>query len=243
LAYSTLQVNILTRYGLACIKQQDSCTAHAVPGSVIMVHDQVPHTAPDFFVRWIIMGWLELILIALGLSMDAFAVALCKGMGMRRLNGRHAAVIALLFGGFQALMPLIGWLLGKQFESYITGVDHWIAFGLLAFIGGKMIYEGYKNDSCPGSGGDLLNIRELLLLAIATSLDALAVGITLAFLQVSILSSVSLIGMITCMLSFAGVCIGHKFGTKLKSKAELLGGAVLILIGLRILLEHLELLP
>jgi putative Mn2+ efflux pump MntP len=189
------------------------------------------------------MGWLELILIALGLSMDAFAVSLCKGMGMRRLQMRAAAVIALFFGGFQAMMPLVGWLLGKQFESYITGVDHWIAFGLLAFIGGKMIYEVYKKDSCPSGGADGVNIRELLLLAVATSLDALAVGITLAFLQVSILSAVSLIGIVTFLLSFTGVGIGFKFGAKLQSKAGLLGGTVLILIGLKILLEHLGLLP
>ena len=185
------------------------------------------------------MGLLELLLIALGLSMDAFAVSLCKGLGMSKLRLRNATVIALFFGGFQAAMPLLGWLLGKQFESYITSVDHWIAFGLLSLIGGKMIYEVLKKDRCPVVSGDILRIKELFLLAVATSIDALAVGITFAFLHVSIIPSVSLIGAITFVTSLAGVCIGHKFGSKLKSKAELAGGVVLILIGIKILLEHL----
>lgn len=188
------------------------------------------------------MGLLELVLIAVGLSMDAFAVSLCKGLSMGRLNLRNAGVIALFFGGFQALMPLLGWLLGKQFESYITSIDHWIAFILLAFIGGKMVYEVLKGDSCYAEGGYVLNIRELLVLAVATSIDALAVGITFAFLRVSILPAVLLIGGITFVLSLAGVCIGHKFGAKLKSKAELAGGVVLILIGVKILLDHLGIL-
>ena len=185
------------------------------------------------------MGLLELVLIALGLSMDAFAVALCKGLSMNRFKLRNGAVIALLFGGFQALMPLLGWLVGKQFESYITRIDHWIAFGLLTFIGGKMVYEALRKDRCPAKNGDVLYMKELLLLAVATSIDALAVGITFAFLQVLILPAVSLIGIITFLVSFAGVCIGHGFGTRLKSKAEFAGGVVLILIGLKILLEHL----
>ena len=185
------------------------------------------------------MGPLELILIAIGLSMDAFAVSLCKGMSMERLDLRDSAIIALFFGGFQAGMPVLGWLLGRQFESYITDIDHWIAFGLLAFIGGKMILDGFEKDRCTIDDGDVLDIRELLLMAVATSIDALAVGITFAFLQVSIISAVSLIGVITFLLSFAGVCIGHGFGTRLRSKAEFVGGTVLILIGLQILLEHL----
>lgn len=185
------------------------------------------------------MGFFELVLIAVGLSMDAFAVSLCKGLGMSKLKVKNAAVIALFFGGFQAIMPLIGWLLGKQFESYIKSFDHWIAFGLLALIGGKMIYEVFKKDSDTDNSIDALNIKELFLLAIATSIDALAVGITFAFLQTSIVPAVSLIGAITFALSFAGVYIGHRFGAKFKSKAEFAGGAVLILIGTRILLEHL----
>jgi len=185
------------------------------------------------------MGLLELALIALGLSMDAFAVSLCKGLSMSKLRPQNAAVIALFFGGFQALMPLLGWLLGNQFESYIAYIDHWIAFGLLAFIGGKMVYEALRKDRCPDKSGDILYLKELLLLAVATSIDALAVGITLAFLRVSILPAVFMIGIITFAVSLAGVCIGHGFGARIKSKAELAGGIVLILIGLKILLEHL----
>ena len=185
------------------------------------------------------MGFVELVLIAVSLAMDAFAVSLCKGLSMSRLKLKNAAVIALFFGGFQALMPLIGWLLGKQFESYITSFDHWIAFGLLVLIGGKMIYEVLKKDSCPAKGADVLDIKELLVLSVATSIDALAVGITFAFLQTSIAPAVALIGVITFIISFAGVFIGHKFGARFKTRAELAGGIVLILIGTRILLQHL----
>ena len=185
------------------------------------------------------MELFELTLIALGLSMDAFAVSMCKGMSMSRLSLRNATIIALFFGGFQAGMPLWGWLLGKQFERYITSIDHWIAFGLLTLIGGKMVIEVFEKDQCPSRNGDSLNIKELLLLSVATSIDALAVGVTFAFLQVSIVPAVSLIGIVTFLLSFAGVCIGNQFGIRLKSKAELAGGIVLILMGLKILLEHL----
>jgi len=188
------------------------------------------------------MALLELLLIALGLSMDAFAVSLCKGMSMRKRSPHRSAVIALFFGGFQAAMPLIGWFLGKQFERYITAVDHWIAFGLLVFIGGKMIYEVFRKDTCPQKDEDALRIRGLLLLAVATSIDALAVGITFAFLQVSIIPAVSLVGVVTFVLSYIGVFIGHTFGAKLKTKAELAGGLVLILIGTKILLKHLHIL-
>jgi len=188
------------------------------------------------------MGLLELILIAVGLSMDAFAVALCKGLNMRKLTLRNSAIIALFFGGFQGAMPLLGWALGKQFESYITSIDHWIAFALLVLIGGNMIREVFKKDDDEMEAEDNLNLKELLLLAIATSIDALAVGITFAFLQVSILPAVSLIGAITFVLSLVGVVIGHKFGAKFKSKAEFAGGFVLILIGTKIILEHLGLL-
>jgi putative Mn2+ efflux pump MntP len=189
------------------------------------------------------MGVWELLLIAVGLSMDAFAAALCKGMGMKNRTPHHSAVIALFFGGFQALMPLLGWLLGKQFEKYITTVDHWVAFGLLAFIGGKMIYEVFQKDTCPREGGGELNLKELLMLAIATSIDALAVGITFAFLQVKIIPAISLVGVTTFVISYLGVFIGYRCGAKLKSKAELVGGLVLILIGVKILLEHLQVLP
>lgn len=186
------------------------------------------------------MGFFELFLIAVGLSMDAFAVSICKGLKMQRFNVRHAGVIALAFGGFQALMPVIGWFLGKQFESYITGIDHWIAFALLAVIGGKMAVESFKKEEEDSSNeNEKLDVKELLVLAVATSIDALAVGITFAFLQVSIVPAVSLIGVITFVLSAVGVFIGHKFGAKFKSKAELAGGIILILIGLKILLEHL----
>lgn len=186
------------------------------------------------------MGFFELFLIAVGLSMDAFAVSICKGLKMRRFNVRHAGAIALAFGGFQALMPVIGWFLGKQFESYITGIDHWIAFGLLAIIGGKMAVESFKKEEEDTSEeNEKLDVKELLVLAVATSIDALAVGITFAFLQVSIVPAVSLIGVTTFVLSAGGVFIGHKFGAKFKSKAELAGGIILILIGLKILLEHL----
>lgn len=186
------------------------------------------------------MGFFELFLIAVGLSMDAFAVSICKGLKMQRFNVRHAGVIALAFGGFQALMPVIGWFLGKQFESYITGIDHWIAFALLAVIGGKMAVESFKKEEEDSSKeNEKLDVKELLVLAVATSIDALAVGITFAFLQVSIVPAVSLIGVITFVLSAVGVFIGHKFGAKFKSKAELAGGIILIFIGLKILLEHL----
>jgi putative Mn2+ efflux pump MntP len=186
------------------------------------------------------MGFLELFLIAVGLSMDAFAVALSKGLCMSRLNLKNALVIASLFGGFQAAMPFLGWLMGRQFENYIRSADHWIAFVLLGFIGGKMIYEVFQEEECPkAAAAEALNIGELLLLAVATSIDALAVGITFAFLQVSILPSVLLIGATTFAISFAGVCIGHPCGTGLKSKAEFAGGMVLILIGTKILFQHL----
>ncbi|MGE5496341.1 MAG: manganese efflux pump MntP family protein [Burkholderiales bacterium] len=185
------------------------------------------------------MGFIELLLVSAGLSMDAFAVSLCKGLSMNKISLRNSAIISLFFGGFQAVMPLIGWVLGKQFESYITNVDHWIAFGLLAFIGGKMIFGTFKQDESTDACEAALNLKELTLLAVATSIDALAVGVTFAFLQVLIVPSVLIIGIITFSLSFAGVFIGHRFGVKLKAKAEVAGGVVLVLIGLKILLEHL----
>ncbi|MEA5051182.1 MAG: manganese efflux pump MntP family protein [Oscillospiraceae bacterium] len=185
------------------------------------------------------MGFFELFMIAVALSMDAFAVAMCKGLAMQKLNYRNAAVISLYFGGFQALMPLLGYYLGARFESYIANVDHYIAFGLLAFIGGRMIREALAEEQTCGSCGDRLDHRELLLLAVATSIDALAVGITFAFLSVDIAPAVALIGAVTFALSFAGVAVGNRFGARYQKKAEIAGGVILILIGLKILLEHL----
>lgn len=269
------------------------------------------------------MSLWELFLLALGLSADAFAVALCQGITMKKFDWKHALIVGLFFGGFQALMPFLGWALGKQFESYITKFDHWIAFVLLAFIGGKMIVEALKSskeskaekakaadqsdkapvaenasataDSAnfssetgsaslsPETAGNAeinpakfsaeasasdpsaasasatvansaatastapapkkANLKELTVLAVATSIDALAVGISFAFLQVKIVPSISLIGATTLALSVLGVFIGFRFGTRFKEKAELTGGIVLCLIGLKILLEHLGLLP
>ena len=189
------------------------------------------------------MGFVELFLIAVSLSMDAFAVSVCKGLCMKRLDVRQAVVIALFFGGFQALMPLAGWALGTQFEALITPVDHWIAFVLLGIIGSKMLWDAFHEDdeelSCPADGK--LDLRELVMLAVATSIDALAVGITFAFLRVDIAVSVGLIGITTFVLSIVGVAVGHRFGAKYEKPATIVGGIVLILIGLKILLEHLGL--
>lgn len=185
------------------------------------------------------MGLIELFLIAVGLSMDAFAVALCKGLQMRRLDVRAGAVLALFFGAFQALMPLIGWALGTQFASSIQQVDHWIAAGLLFFIGGRMVYEALRGDEAAPEAPGATSLKELLILSVATSIDALAVGVTFAFLRVAILPAAALIGVTTFCLSFLGVAVGNRFGVRYKNKAELAGGAVLIFIGVKILLEHL----
>lgn len=187
------------------------------------------------------MGFAELFLIGVGLSMDAFAVSVCKGLNMRgKVNIKHAGVIALFFGGFQALMPLVGYFLGIGFEKYITKIDHWIAFLLLGFIGGKMIVEAIKEWNAEDKQEeDKLDIKELTILAVATSIDALAVGITFAFLSVNIWSAISIIGVTTFVLSIIGVVIGNKFGSRYKSKAELAGGIILVLMGIKILLEHL----
>ncbi len=186
------------------------------------------------------MGFLEIFLIGVGLSADAFSVAVCKGLNMRRLNLKHAYIIALFFGVFQAVMPLAGYLLGTSFSSYIESFDHWIAFALLAFIGGKMAIEAIREkDDDNEQKTDVLKIGELTVMAIATSIDALAVGITFAFLKVNILFSVIIIGVTTFALSLGGVLLGNRFGAKYKSKAELAGGIILVLIGVKILLEHL----
>ena len=188
------------------------------------------------------MSTVEILLIGIGLSMDAFAVAICKGLGMRRINYRHTFIIALFFGGFQALMPFLGWLLGSRFAQYITRYDHWIAFVLLLFIGGKMVWDTLHEDGKEEEefAKERLDLKELLLMAVATSIDALAVGVTFAFLDVDIVSAVIFIGVITFIFSAVGVKIGSIFGAKYKSKSEFLGGLVLICIGVKILLEHLN---
>ena len=186
------------------------------------------------------MTFLSILLIAVGLSMDAFAVAVCKGLKMRKIEYGKMLLIGLFFGGFQALMPLIGWLIGMKFQKFIESYDHWVAFLLLAIIGGKMIYESFKPDEDESDGS--FGISELFVLAIATSIDALAVGIAFAmFEEVNILYSITIIGCITFILSVFGVAIGNKFGALYKNKAELAGGVILVLLGLKILLEHLGL--
>ena len=190
------------------------------------------------------MGFVEVLLIAVGLSMDAFAAAVCKGLAMPRLRVGQAAVIAVFFGGFQALMPVVGYLLGSQFESFITPIDHWIAFVLLAFIGGEMLVDAFRGDDDKDAAAvdGALDVREVAMLAIATSIDALAVGITFAFLGVDIVAAATEIGVTTLVLSFVGVAVGHAFGARFEKPATIVGGAVLILIGCKILLEHLGLL-
>ena len=174
--------------------------------------------------------------VGVGLSMDAFAVAICRGLSMKKLEWKQALLVAVFFGGFQALMPTIGWVLGKQFEQYIVSVDHWIAFILLAYIGGKMIWDAFHEEEARPAD---FRVGELLIMAVATSIDALAVGITFAFLEVSILPAVCFIAATTFLLSCIGVKVGNLCGTRFQSKAELLGGIILILLGLKILLEHL----
>ena len=190
--------------------------------------------------------FIEAFLIGVGLSMDAFAVSVCKGLSMTRVNRRHCLIIGLFFGGFQALMPFLGWLAGTAFADHVAALDHWIAFVLLAYIGGKMIFEALQEGSETEEAAQSdppLDLKELLLLAIATSIDALAVGITFAFLGVNIVSAISIIGCTTFVLSGVGVMVGHRFGLRYKKKAEIAGGVILVLLGARILLEHLGLLP
>ena len=188
------------------------------------------------------MGLLELFLTGVGLSMDAFAVSIAKGLGMRRINYAQALVIALFFGGFQALMPCIGWALGSQFAAFVTPVDHWVAFVLLAFIGGKMLWDAIRGGDGEGDADgqfERLDLKQLVVLAIATSIDALAVGITFAFLQVNVVFAVSCIGIVTFVLCFAGVLVGNQFGSRWERPSQIAGGTVLVLIGLHILLNHL----
>ena len=169
--------------------------------------------------------------------MDAFAVAVCKGLAMPKCTFKKAAIVGLWFGGFQALMPAIGYILGAQFQEAIASIDHWIAFVLLALIGGNMIHEALDNDEEEADAS--LDVKTMFLLAVATSIDALAIGITFAFLKVNIIPAVCFIGIVTFIISFAGVKIGNVFGARYKNKAEIVGGIILILLGLKILLEHL----
>ncbi|MCU1407240.1 MAG: manganese efflux pump [Glaciihabitans sp.] len=185
------------------------------------------------------MSFWALLLIAVGVSADAFAVALTKGLHMRRFNLRNALVIAGTFGVFQAVMPLVGWFLGSQFARYITEFDHWIAFGLLLLIGGKMLWEAFSSHEDKERDYDRLQVRELLILAVATSIDALAVGITFAFIPVSITGAIAVIGVTTFAFALLGVFVGRRVGARFGKPAEIVGGVVLILIGTRILLEHL----
>lgn len=187
--------------------------------------------------------FITLLLMGIGLAMDAFAVSICKGLAMRKVNKKQCFVIALFFGGFQALMPAIGWLLGSRFEQYIVSVDHWIAFILLGFIGGKMIWEAIREKEDQDIVEQLdppLNIKELLVMAVATSIDALAVGITFAFLGTPILEASLIIGVTTFVICVIGVYVGNFFGSKYKRKASIAGGIILVLLGIKILLEHLE---
>ena len=187
------------------------------------------------------MGIVELIILAIGLAMDAFAVSICKGLAMKKTGIKDCLIVGLWFGGFQALMPLIGYFLGKSFERYITAIDHWIAFVLLAIIGIIMIKESFSKEENDADGS--LSPKTMVVMAIATSIDALAIGISFGVLpDVNITAAVSLIGIITLVLCMVGVKIGNIFGAKYKSKAELAGGIILVLLGTKILLEHLGIL-
>ena len=188
----------------------------------------------------VFMDLLTLLTLAVGLAMDAFAVSICKGLAMREKVLKKGVIVGLWFGGFQALMPTIGFFLGTQFKDQITSIDHWIAFVLLGLIGINMVKEALSKDE--EQADDSIAVKEMFMLAVATSIDALAVGITFAFLNVHIVSAASMIGVCTFLISFAGVKIGNIFGTKYKSKAELAGGIILILLGFKILFEHLHIL-
>ena len=189
--------------------------------------------------------FIELFLMGVGLSMDAFAVSVCKGLAMPKCTFKKAAIVGLWFGGFQALMPFVGWLLGSQFEKYITSIDHWIAFILLGIIGGKMIVESVKPDKEDDEVKEMdapLDLKEMFVLAVATSIDALAVGITFAFLDYPIVEAITIIGISTFFISIGGVYVGNFFGNKYEKKAEFAGGLILVLLGVRILLTHLGIL-
>lgn len=184
------------------------------------------------------MGLLELFILAVGLSMDAFAVSICKGLSLGKIKFKHMAIAGAWFGGFQALMPVIGYFLGVGFSDLVSKFSHWIAFALLLIIGGNMIKEAFGKDEDEGADASMAP-KKMFLLAIATSIDALAVGVTFAFLDVAIVPAVSFIGVVTFAFSALGVKIGSLFGTKYKSKAQIVGGAILVLLGVKILLEGL----
>ena len=191
------------------------------------------------------MSFIDLFLIGVGLSMDAFAVAICQGLSMTRIKWGHALTVGLYFGGFQALMPFIGWMLGSQFAGRIQQYDHWIAFILLVLIGGNMIREALSGDEEDAAQAEMdlrLDHKKLFLMAIATSIDALAIGVTFAFLETAILPAIGIIGCTTFCISVAGVAVGCWFGARYKKRAEITGGAILVLLGVRILLEHLGIL-
>lgn len=187
------------------------------------------------------MKTIELIILSIGLGMDAFAVSICKGLSMKKMNWKKAIIIGMYFGFFQLIMPVIGYFLSKGFENIVINVDHWIAFILLGIIGGNMIKESLKEEKSENCN-DNVNFKTMVILAIATSIDALAVGITFAFLNVNLLLAVTLIGIITFALSVIGVKIGNIFGDRYENKAEFVGGAILIFLGIKILLEHLHIL-
>lgn len=186
------------------------------------------------------MGFVELIILSIGLAMDAFAVAVCKGLSMKKMKWKSAIIIGLYFGVFQAFMPFIGYLLGVNFQNKIANIDHWIAFILLGIIGINMIKESISKEN--NISTDSIKFKEMIILAIATSIDALAVGITFAFLRVNIILAISLIGCITFIISVIGVKVGNIFGNKYEKKAEFAGGFILIILGIKILLEHLQIL-
>ena len=191
------------------------------------------------------MSIVELFILAVGLSMDAFAVSICKGLSLGKIKPKHMCIAGAWLGGFQALMPFVGWLLGSQFEKYITSIDHWIAFILLGIIGGKMIVESVKPDKEDDEVKEMdapLDLKEMFVLAVATSIDALAVGITFAFLDYPIVEAITIIGISTFFISIGGVYVGNFFGNKYEKKAEFAGGLILVLLGVRILLTHLGIL-
>lgn len=183
------------------------------------------------------MGAIEILLISIGLAMDAFAVSVCKGLAMKKMSWKKAIIIGLYFGAFQAIMPTIGFSLGTTFERFITNVDHWIAFILLVGIGINMVKEAFNKES--ENRNDNVDVKTMLVLSIATSIDALAIGITFACLKIHIVMPVITIGLITFIISVIGVKIGNRFGNKYEKKAEIMGGVILILLGIKILLEHL----
>jgi putative Mn2+ efflux pump MntP len=183
------------------------------------------------------MGLIELLIIAVGLSMDAFAVSICKGLSVRTIRPQYMLKTAVWFGGFQALMPVLGYFAGFYFSELVSSVDHWIAFVLLSLIGANMIKESFDNDVCEMDAD--FSFKTMLAMAVATSIDALAVGVSFAFLKVNIWTSVLMIGMTTAVFSAAGVLIGNVFGCRYKSKAEFTGGIILIAMGLKILITHL----